>query len=218
MTPIEGPFSFKDVDGLKTPVYFFLPGGERKEIGAVTVKVEGGMTFEVALAEQYKDVDQAAFDVPMRYTYLRRSKKAEINWGYNCLTTGIHHGRPEAIWNMPLTTAIVAIPAADLEELVVMRIYNDAMQLVHHGINPSSDDWARGVRDHARSIFAHRLQVKVGEIYNFYTNSMWRNDMHDAVKLSSENKLNPHFNPLHPHDSINLLCRIIGSSAMNAME
>lgn len=74
---IEGPYSFKDVNGLKTPAYIFLPGGERKEVGKVTVRVSGGMTFAVDLDEDYKNIETASFDVPMRYTYLNRPNKPQ---------------------------------------------------------------------------------------------------------------------------------------------
>ncbi len=64
---IEGPYSFKDVDGLKTPVYIFAPGGVRMEIGEVTVHTSP-LSFEVELNEPYRDVfTSASFDVPMRF-------------------------------------------------------------------------------------------------------------------------------------------------------
>lgn len=69
---IEGPYSFKDANGLKTPVYIFAPGGVRLEIGVATVTVDGGMTFEVELDEPYRDsVAHASFDVPMRFSLIR---------------------------------------------------------------------------------------------------------------------------------------------------
>src|SRR3954465_6165533 len=61
-------------------------------------------------------------------------RKLVINWGYNCLTSGVHHGRPEAIWNIPLLYAATEVFRRDiLRELVISRIYNDAMQMVEHG-------------------------------------------------------------------------------------
>lgn len=69
---IEGPFSFRKVDGMKTPVYIFAPGGVRMEIGEATVHLPmgGGMTFDVQLDEPYKDVRSACFDVPMRFSVM----------------------------------------------------------------------------------------------------------------------------------------------------
>jgi hypothetical protein len=34
-------------------------------------------------------------------------EESKINWGYNCLTAGIHHGRPEPLWNLPLLQAFM---------------------------------------------------------------------------------------------------------------
>src|SRR4051812_32731468 len=54
-----------------------------------------------------------------------------INWGFNCLTQGVHHGRPEALWNIPLNYAATKLFDKDtLKEIVISRIYNDAMQYV----------------------------------------------------------------------------------------
>jgi len=74
MMKIEGPFSFKDIDGLKTPIYIFAPGGVRMEIGEATIHVDSGLTFDIHMEEAYKDVNHAAFDVPMRYAILPHEK------------------------------------------------------------------------------------------------------------------------------------------------
>jgi hypothetical protein len=72
---IEGPYSFKDVDGLKTPVYIFAPGAVRMDIGEVTIHTNGSLSFEVELDEPYRDlVTTASFDVPMRF--IIRNKKS----------------------------------------------------------------------------------------------------------------------------------------------
>lgn len=72
---IEGPWAFKGADGLETPVYIFLPGGEKKEIGKAVVKIGGSMKFTIELQDEYKDHDLASFEVPMRFTV--RQKKIE---------------------------------------------------------------------------------------------------------------------------------------------
>jgi hypothetical protein len=42
---------------------------------------------------------------------------------------------------------------------------------------------------------------------------MFHSDMENIVELIERDKLNPHYEPLHPHDTINLLCRILGVGA-----
>jgi hypothetical protein len=69
---IDGPWGHKGLKGLTTEAYVFLPGGggEKHVIGEVTVKIGGAMKFEVELPD---DVDQASFEVPMRF-HIRRKK------------------------------------------------------------------------------------------------------------------------------------------------
>jgi hypothetical protein len=209
---IEGPYSFKDVDGLVTPAYIYLPGGEKKTIGKVTVKVDGGMTFAVSLIEEFKDIETTSFEVPMRFTRVNLPEKP-INWGYNCLTQGIHHGRPEALWTMPLMEAVRYFPGAALQELVISRIYHDALLYVNHGSPRRPHEWAEKIEEHAEKIFRNRLQQKVGELDKYYKSENFRKDITDAAGWYTDNKLNPGYVPMHSHDSINMLCRIIGTSA-----
>jgi hypothetical protein len=209
---IEGPYSFKDVDGLVTPAYIYLPGGEKKTVGKVTVRVSGGMTFAVDLLEEYKDLETASFDVPMRYTYLSLPDKP-VNWGFNCLTQGIHHGRPEALWRMPLLQAVHIFTADELKSLVLDRIYTDAMIYVHRGTPRWPQEWAEKVKEYAEELYSNRLKVQVGEITRYYDSPERHRDVQDVVELVKDNRLNSHYEPLHSQDSINMLCRIIGTSA-----
>ena len=219
---IEGPYSFKAVDGLKTPVYIFKRGGEKKIIGEATVKVDGGMTFDVQLEEEYKDIETGSFEVPMRYTYLNLPDKPQINWGFNCLTEGIHHGNPEPIWNIPLMQAISIFRRHVLKSLVVARIYNDALQYVDHspfvqkGTGATMEiapEWATRTREIAEERYDRTLQLKVGELSNYYNSPEWEREQQDTARRVIEDKLNPGYKPLHPHDSINLLCRILGTKS-----
>lgn len=142
----------------------------------------------------------------------------EINWGFNCLTIGIHHGRPEAIWNLPLFQAAYMFGKEDLQELVLARIFNDAMQFVENGEEPRFDkNWAEQVRAHAEEHYMRTLQHKIGEISTYYQSPEWLRDRQSVVERVKANKLGPGFQPLHPHDSINLLCRILGTSASRAV-
>src|SRR3954464_6788954 len=63
-------------------------------------------------------------------------EESKINWGYNCLTAGIHHGRPEPLWNLPLFQASMMFGTDGLKHLVVARIFTDAMQFVEHCMEP----------------------------------------------------------------------------------
>jgi hypothetical protein len=137
----------------------------------------------------------------------------EINWAYNCLTGGIHHGRPEAIWNLPLGYATQIYSAAHLEDLVLARIYNDAMQFVKHGGAKYTQDWADRVKAVAKERYLQTLASKIDEITTYYQGRMFHSDMENIVELIERDKLNPHYEPLHPHDTINLLCRILGVGA-----
>lgn len=219
---IEGPYAFKGVDGLKTPVYIFLPGGERKNIGEVMVKVDGGMIFNIQLDEEYQGIEHASFDVPMRYSAMNRKPEAKINWGGNCLTSGIHHGRPEPLWNLPLIQAIHMFSADELKDLVVYRIYTDALIFVNcspftqKGTGQTvkfTQEWAEKVKEIAEKHYANVLQHKVGEISNYYKSPSWKRDVEDVVERVKDNRLNPNYEPQHGHDSINMLCRILGVRA-----
>jgi hypothetical protein len=148
----------------------------------------------------------------------------EINWGYNCLTQGVHHGRPETIWNIPLLYAATMVFRRDpLQELVISRIYNDAMQMVEHWSEEDPElsnvthrivpEWADLVKELAEKRFLTTLQRKVGEISNYYKSAGWELEQQESARRVTENKLNPGYEPLHPHDTINMLCRIIGVSA-----
>lgn len=139
---------------------------------------------------------------------------AEINWGYNCLTRGVHHGRPEALWNIALLHATNMFRVNELEELVVERIYTDAMMYVEAGIDPRpSREWAEKVKENAEALFLNVLKRKVGEITKYYDSPEWHCDVAGVITRLKEHKLNPHYQPLHGHDTINMLCRIIGTSA-----
>lgn len=71
---IEGPYSFKGTDGMEVPVYIFEPGAIRKDIGKAKITVDGGMTFEIELNEDHKNIAMASFDVPMRFVVHNRPK------------------------------------------------------------------------------------------------------------------------------------------------
>jgi hypothetical protein len=147
----------------------------------------------------------------------------EYDWGYNCLISGIHHGRPESIWNIPLLYAATTVFQRDvLKELVVSRIYNDAMVYVERSpfVQKETDattsftkEWAERVKELAEERFLNTLKVKIGEIKRYYDSPDWMSEQKHSARLVTENKLNPGYEPLHSHDSINMLCRIIAVSA-----
>lgn len=209
MINIEGPYSFKDVDGLVAPVYIYQPGGEKQTVGKVVVK--RGMDFEVSLVEEHKDTEMAVFEVPMRFTYMNVPEGRLINWSANCLTRGVHSGRQEAIWTMPLLHAASVFLAIDIEALVSARIYNDAMQLAEHGTGYTKE-WAERMREMAKVRCFELLTAKTAEIQEYYTSASWRNEVEMGIKLLQEDKLNERYKPLHSHDSLNLFCRILAQS------
>lgn len=146
--------------------------------------------------------------------------KPEINWGYNCLTQDVHHGRPDQLWNIPLNYAIKLFSKDILKELVIGRIYNDAMQYVGRfeqkgtGETVTIDQaWADRVKQEAVKYYDRTLQHKVGEISLYYKEARFAEDMGDAARRNAEGILNWHYELLHPHDSINMLCRILGVSS-----
>lgn len=135
-----------------------------------------------------------------------------INWGYNCLTRDVHHGRPEAIWNIPLLYAVQIYHREMLHDLVIARIHGDALQFtLQH--EEYTTEWAKRVRACALERYDRTLQHTVDELSNYYKSSMFEHDSDDTVRRFAEGKLNPGYQPLHGHDSINMLCRIIGTSA-----
>lgn len=140
----------------------------------------------------------------------------EINWGFNCLTAGVHHGRPEALWNLPLFQAAYMFGKEELQELVLSRIFNDAMQIVEHN-DEFDQEWAEKVRTHAETLYLNKLKTKIGEISNYYSSPEWKHDQQRVVQRVKENKLGRGYEPRHPHDSINMLCRILGLSSSIAV-
>lgn len=147
-------------------------------------------------------------------------EETEINWGYNCLTQGVHHGRPEPIWNLPLFQAVLMFDTGGLQKLVLARIHNDAMQYVENnddGDRITTPEWADKVAALADKKFLPAFTSKVDELQKYYDSPSWYRDINDAIDRFKEGKLNPNYKPLHPHDSINMLCRILGvDSSMEA--
>jgi len=135
-----------------------------------------------------------------------------IEWGHNCLTVGVHHGRPEAIWNLPLNYAVILFSKAQFAELVLSRIHWDALQITLHN-EEYTTEWANRVRACAEARYDRTLQHTVGEIATYYKSPERASDLDRIVSLVSEDKLNAHYEPLHNHDSINMLCRILGVKA-----
>lgn len=131
----------------------------------------------------------------------------ETNPGYNCLTIGVHHGRPETIWNLPLFQAVMMFGTDGLKELVVARIHSDATELLGRGM-------AQIVADTAEERFDNLLSIKMAELTNYYDSASWLSEVMNVVDWYKEGKLNPNYQPLHSHDSINLLCRILGQSSL----
>jgi predicted ArsR family transcriptional regulator len=134
-----------------------------------------------------------------------------IEWGYNCLTTGIHHGRPEKLWNLPLLYAAQIYSRGHLKAIVVARIYNDAMQFVE--ADSATPEWAEQTKQYASDWYDTMLQHTVGEIARYYKAPERARDVQRSVDRLVANKLSAGYEPLHGHDSINLLCRILGTKA-----
>lgn len=151
------------------------------------------------------------------------SAQETIEWGHNCLTAGIHHGRPEPLWNLPLLyAATVMFRRDELKTLVLERIHQDAMQFVEHspfvqkGTENSvrfTQEWADRVKEISERKYDTTLQHKIGELSKYYETHGRRQDVHGMLHAYMHGTLNRGYQPLHGHDSINLLCRILGTSA-----
>lgn len=136
----------------------------------------------------------------------------EINWGYNCLTASIHHGRPETVWNLPLFQAVMMFGTEGLKQLVLTRIHCDARQYasrsdIQHAL---TEAWADRLRILAEEKFDDLLTAKMAELITYYDSSVWRSDVRNIIAWYKDGKLNPNYQPLHTHDSVNMLCRILG--------
>lgn len=149
----------------------------------------------------------------------------EINWGYNCFTNDVYHGRPEAIWNLPLLQAVPMFSADELKELVITRIYNDAMMYVgtfsQKGTGATvqiPQEWAEKIKACAESRYRNACQRKVGELLRYYKSPEYRRDVEGVIMRVKENSLDPKYRPLHHHDSINMLCRIIAVSCQGRVQ
>lgn len=137
-----------------------------------------------------------------------------IDWRQNCLTSMPHDGRPDAIWNIPLVYATTVIFSADeLKALIVNRIDNDAMQFFTHGDPRYDTAWADRVKANVLEMYDHTLAAKVEEITNYYKSKSFKDDVMFAIERVEKDKLNVFYQPLHPHDTLNMLCRILGVPA-----
>lgn len=140
-----------------------------------------------------------------------------IDWNQNCLTQGVHDGRQESLWQMPLGYAKQIYGDDVLRDMVVARVYNDAMQVVENASEAAfTNEWASRVKELVNERFQDVLDSKLKELSDYYKSSMFMRDTLGAVDRIERQKLNPNYEPLHHHDSINLLCRILGVSAFYA--
>lgn len=64
---IDGPWGHKGLNQLSAPLFLFLPGGEKKEIGEVIAHTDKGLRFELKFNEGYENIETASFEVPMRF-------------------------------------------------------------------------------------------------------------------------------------------------------
>lgn len=138
----------------------------------------------------------------------------EINWGHNCLTSGIHHGHPGPLWDLPIFHAITMFEFDGLKRLVVARIFNDAMQFAEHGSvdrQITTVEWANRVKVFAEEKFESVYLTTLNETLKYYDTPDWRKDLEFIFEQVENHRLNPHYNPRHSHDSINMLCRILGT-------
>lgn len=140
------------------------------------------------------------------------NEENQIDWTQNCLTAGIHNGRDGAIWSMPLGYAVSIFEAETLRELVIERIYSDARQVIEHN-DKFDQKWADAVKHYAELMYQDALDKKIEELEKYYKQHRFQQDLIRAVEHVKEGKLNVFYEPLHTHDTINLLCRIIGVSA-----
>lgn len=64
---IDGPWAHKGLRQLTAPLFHFLPGGVKEEIGEVVATTDDGLQFEIKLNEGFEDIEVASFEVPMRF-------------------------------------------------------------------------------------------------------------------------------------------------------
>lgn len=160
---------------------------------------------------------------------------SEADWRRNCLFPGVYTGRIEPLWILPLFQAAYMYGKEELEELVIARIYNDAMQLVEdrnqfgdtertvwvqvrNGERTIFDqEWAEKVRDNARKHYMTMLRHTVGKISHYYQSPEWKEEQLRVVETVQKGTYGQYFGPHHEHDSINMLCRILGTRAARSV-
>lgn len=70
---IHGPWGYRALNGFEAPTYIYQRGtGEKVRVGKVIAKTERGLQFELVLDEEYTDLENATFDVPMRFHAKRK--------------------------------------------------------------------------------------------------------------------------------------------------
>lgn len=70
---VRGPWGHRALHGQKTPLYIFVPGGAKLEVGEVIAATENyGLKFEITLFEGHEDVESASFEMPMRFNVRKK--------------------------------------------------------------------------------------------------------------------------------------------------
>lgn len=75
---VHGPWGWRGLEEFEAPVYIFQKGtGEKVRVGKVVAKIVGGLKFEIMLDEEYKDLNTASFEVPMRFAVKRHTQNTK---------------------------------------------------------------------------------------------------------------------------------------------
>lgn len=131
-------------------------------------------------------------------------------WGYNCLTAGIHHGRPDQLWNIPLRQIAQMFTVEEIKDLIVTRIYQDAMVYVRKA--SFSKDWADLVQELAKHMAMDTFNRTLDTVTHYYGTVQWSRSVEHMLELLHAGTLSMHYKPLHSHDSLNQVCRAVGTS------
>jgi hypothetical protein len=86
------------------------------------------------------------------------------------------------------------------------------MQMVEHGDAKFDQAWANRVKAFAKERYLQTMR-KIDELSDYYLSPHVPSATSRTSSNWSSEQAQPHYEPLHSHDTINLLCRILGVGA-----
>lgn len=129
----------------------------------------------------------------------------KVNWGYNCLTAGVHHGRQTDTWREPLKGLLDNLTVGEIMQTVSQRIKDDAQQYADVGMLECGVD----------AVMIEFNKIDFGEWYLLHLVALEGHYKQLGMPLGErymEDRPTLYMHQLD-QDSLNMVCRILGQRA-----